>query len=71
VQTPQGFRLATIRSAYALAAADPGFVATDDTSVVLRYLPDVLVRVVEGDETNIKVTTTADLALAETLLRAR
>jgi 2-C-methyl-D-erythritol 4-phosphate cytidylyltransferase len=73
VQTPQGFRLATIRRAYALADADAGsgFVATDDTSVVLRYLPDVAVRVVEGEESNIKVTTQGDLALAETLLRAR
>jgi 2-C-methyl-D-erythritol 4-phosphate cytidylyltransferase len=71
VQTPQGFRLATIRRAYTLADADPGFVATDDTSVVLCYLPDVAVHVVEGEETNIKVTTQADLALAETLLRAR
>jgi 2-C-methyl-D-erythritol 4-phosphate cytidylyltransferase len=71
VQTPQGFRLATIRLAYALADADPGFVATDDTSVVVRYLPDVAVQVVEGEETNIKVTTPADLALAETLLTAR
>jgi 2-C-methyl-D-erythritol 4-phosphate cytidylyltransferase len=71
VQTPQGFRLATIRRAYELADADPGFVATDDTSVVLRYLPDVAVHVVEGEETNIKVTTPADLALAETLLTPR
>jgi 2-C-methyl-D-erythritol 4-phosphate cytidylyltransferase len=73
VQTPQGFRLATIRRAYALADADDrsGFVATDDTSVVLRYLPDVPVHVVEGEESNLKVTTPADLALAETLLRAR
>jgi 2-C-methyl-D-erythritol 4-phosphate cytidylyltransferase len=73
VQTPQGFRLATIRRAYALADADDrsGFVATDDTSVVLRYLPDVLVHVVEGEESNLKVTTPGDLALAESLLRAR
>jgi 2-C-methyl-D-erythritol 4-phosphate cytidylyltransferase len=71
VQTPQGFRLTTIRRAYALADSDPGFVATDGTSVVVRYLPDVAVHVVEGEETNIKVTTPADLALAETLLQAR
>jgi 2-C-methyl-D-erythritol 4-phosphate cytidylyltransferase len=63
VQTPQGFRLGTLRRAYALAGADPGFVATDDTSVVLRYLPEVAV--------HLKVTTPIDLALAETLLRAR
>jgi 2-C-methyl-D-erythritol 4-phosphate cytidylyltransferase len=73
VQTPQGFRLATIRRAYALADADDrsGFVATDDTSVVLRYLPDVPVHVVEGDESNLKVTTPADLAVAEATLLAR
>ncbi|HEX3906539.1 MAG TPA: 2-C-methyl-D-erythritol 4-phosphate cytidylyltransferase [Mycobacteriales bacterium] len=71
VQTPQGFRLSTIRQAYAVADADSDFVATDDTSVVLRALPDVAVHVVEGDETNIKITTPADLALAETILRSR
>jgi 2-C-methyl-D-erythritol 4-phosphate cytidylyltransferase len=73
VQTPQGFRLATIRRAYALADADPDgdFVGTDDTSVVLRYLPDVAVHVVEGEDANIKVTTPGDLALAETLLTGR
>jgi 2-C-methyl-D-erythritol 4-phosphate cytidylyltransferase len=71
VQTPQGFRLSTIRQAYAVANADPDFVATDDTSVVLRALPDVAVHVVEGDETNIKITTPADLALAETILHSR
>ena len=71
VQTPQGFRLSTIRRAFAVADADPGFLATDDTSVVLHALPDVAVHVVEGDETNIKITTPADLALAETILRSR
>ena len=40
-QTPQAFRLSTIRRAYELAWQDPDFAATDDCSVVLRYLPDV------------------------------
>jgi ribitol-5-phosphate 2-dehydrogenase (NADP+) / D-ribitol-5-phosphate cytidylyltransferase len=73
VQTPQGFRLATIRQAYALAEADAGsgFAATDDTSVVLRYLKDVPVHVVAGEESNLKVTTPGDLALAEAMLEAR
>jgi 2-C-methyl-D-erythritol 4-phosphate cytidylyltransferase len=69
VQTPQGFRLTTIREAYARAAADPGFEATDDCSVVLRYLPDVPVVVVPGDERNMKITDPVDVQLAETLLR--
>ncbi len=52
-QTPQCFRLSTIREAYALALADPDFTggkvtATDDCSVVLRYLPDVPIVVVRA-----------------------
>lgn len=72
-QTPQGFRLSVIRRAHALAADDPGFSdvpSTDDCGVVLRYLPDVEVRVVPGSERNIKITYPHDLALAEALIRA-
>jgi 2-C-methyl-D-erythritol 4-phosphate cytidylyltransferase len=39
--------------------------------VVLRYLPDVPVRLVEGSERNIKITYPGDLEVAETLLRRR
>ena len=70
-QTPQGFSLPVIREAYARAARDPAFEATDDCSVVLRYLPEVPIRVVAGDERNIKVTRPTDLHLAELLLRLR
>jgi 2-C-methyl-D-erythritol 4-phosphate cytidylyltransferase len=71
-QTPQGFRLSVIRRAYELADADPGFAdrpATDDCGIVLRYLPDVPVRLVPGSERNIKVTYPHDLDVAEALLR--
>jgi 2-C-methyl-D-erythritol 4-phosphate cytidylyltransferase len=68
-QTPQGFRLATIRRAYELARADPGFTATDDCGVVRRYLPDVAIHVVPGSPRNLKITTPLDLALADLLLR--
>jgi 2-C-methyl-D-erythritol 4-phosphate cytidylyltransferase len=64
-QTPQGFRLGTIRAAYDLAAADPGFAATDDCGVVHRYLPDVPIVVVTGSEQNIKITHPMDLLIAE------
>ncbi len=70
-QTPQGFRLSVISRAYELAAADPGFAgsaATDDCSVVLRYLPDVPVGTVRGSERNLKITYPADLAIAQALL---
>lgn len=68
VQTPQGFRLGLIRGAYAAAAADPDFAATDDCSVVLQYRPEVPVRLVPGDERNLKVTGPVDLAIAAALL---
>lgn len=73
-QTPQGFRLTTIRRAYELADAHPdsvvagGFEATDDCAVVLRFLPEVPIRVVPGSARNMKITEPADLAIAERLL---
>ena len=70
VQTPQGFHLAVIAKAYRAAAADPAFRATDDCSVVLRYLPGVPVGVVPGEERNLKVTDPFDLAVARSLLES-
>ncbi len=67
-QTPQCFRLSVITRAHELAAADPGFAATDDCGVVLRYLPEVDVHIVPGSERNIKITYAPDLAVAEALL---
>lgn len=64
-QTPQGFRLGTIRKAYELALADPALRATDDCGIVHRYLPDVPIRVVEGSERNFKVTQPLDVVVAE------
>lgn len=70
-QTPQGFRLSVIRRAHELAADDPagGQLATDDCGVVLRYLPEVGVRVVPGSERNIKITYPRDLDIAESFFR--
>jgi 2-C-methyl-D-erythritol 4-phosphate cytidylyltransferase len=71
-QTPQGFRLSVIRQAYELADADPAFgqrPSTDDCGIVLRYLPEVPVRLVPGSERNIKITYPHDLEVAEALLR--
>lgn len=72
VQTPQCFRLSVIRAAYELAFADPAFgerPATDDCGVVLRYLPDVPIHIVPGDERNMKITHPADVLIADALLR--
>ncbi|HET9649825.1 MAG TPA: bifunctional cytidylyltransferase/SDR family oxidoreductase [Microlunatus sp.] len=68
-QTPQSFRLSTIRAAYAKAAQDPDFTATDDCTVVLRYLPDVPIVVVPGDERNMKVTEPIDVYIADKLFQ--
>ncbi|MFE0454788.1 SDR family NAD(P)-dependent oxidoreductase [Streptomyces sp. NPDC058914] len=68
-QTPQAFKLSTIRRAYEVAAGDPNFQATDDCTVVLRYLPDVPIHVVAGDEYNMKVTQPVDVFIADKLFQ--
>ncbi|HEX3897714.1 MAG TPA: 2-C-methyl-D-erythritol 4-phosphate cytidylyltransferase [Mycobacteriales bacterium] len=68
-QTPQAFRLSTIRRAYELAWQDPDFAATDDCSVVLRYLPEVPIHMVEGSDQNMKVTAPVDLFIADKLFQ--
>lgn len=68
-QTPQGFRLATIRAAYEKAWRDEDFEATDDCSVVLRYLPGTPIHVVPGDEHNMKVTAPVDMFVADKLFQ--
>jgi 2-C-methyl-D-erythritol 4-phosphate cytidylyltransferase len=61
-QTPQGFRFALIRDAFDEALAD-GFVGTDEASLIERS--GGTVHVVMGSPRNIKITTPADLDLAE------
>lgn len=68
-QTPQAFRLSVIRRAYELAWQDPDFTATDDCTVVLRYLPDVPIAVVRGHERNMKVTEPIDVYIADKLFQ--
>ena len=69
-QTPQGFRIATLRAAYAAMGQEvPDF--TDDCGLVRHYLPGTPVAVVPGSADNIKITGPADLDLAERLLAAR
>lgn len=70
-QTPQGFRLSAIRTAYDKARLDPNFTATDDCTVVLRYTPDVRIAVVAGSDENMKVTEPIDIAMADRLFQLR
>jgi len=61
-QTPQGFRYGLLKRAFDQTAAD-GFVGTDEASIVERSGQEVAV--VMGSPRNIKITTPADLDLAE------
>ena len=66
-QTPQGFRYAILKKAFDEAVAD-GFVGTDEASLIERTgLP---VAVVMGSPRNIKITTPADMELAEFYLKS-
>ena len=61
VQTPQGFRAAALRAAHAAGAE-----ATDDATLVEAAGGRVVL--VDGEPGNIKITTPADLRMAEALL---
>jgi 2-C-methyl-D-erythritol 4-phosphate cytidylyltransferase len=63
VQTPQIFKAQTLRNAYSVAFS-PAF--TDDASVV--EAAGGRITLVEGERTNIKLTTPEDMAYAEWLL---
>jgi 2-C-methyl-D-erythritol 4-phosphate cytidylyltransferase len=67
-QTPQVFRAALLREAHACALRD-GFRSTDDSALVERLGHPV--RFVPGSPENLKITTPADLVLADQILRAR
>ena len=65
VQTPQVFDIDLLRGALQKAKED-GAEVTDDCSAVERL--GMSVKIVEGDERNIKVTTPMDLMIAKMLL---
>ena len=65
IQTPQVFDYDMLRGALKKAELD-GASVTDDCSAVERL--GLTVKIVEGDERNIKVTTPMDLKIAELLL---
>ncbi len=66
-QTPQGFHYSVIKKAFDEAAAD-GFMGTDESSLAERSGHEVAV--VMGSARNIKITTPADMELAEFYLQA-
>ena len=63
-QTPQAFAASALRTAHERAARD-GFVATDDALLLERA--GFRVRAIEGERSNLKITTPEDVRLAEAL----
>ena len=68
-QTPQAFRAKLIRDAYIAAVKDENFIATDDCSVVLRYVPGTPIAVVPGTDENMKITAPVDVFVADKLFQ--
>lgn len=69
IQTPQTFDRSVIQEAYSRMRADSKGNVTDDTMLVEKYL-DQKVKVIEGNYSNIKITTPDDIPLAEAILGA-
>jgi 2-C-methyl-D-erythritol 4-phosphate cytidylyltransferase len=69
-QTPQAFRLETIKRAYALATKQNRRNFTCDCGVVRAMLPSLQVATTPGAETNIKITNPLDLFVAEKLIQS-
>jgi 2-C-methyl-D-erythritol 4-phosphate cytidylyltransferase len=67
IQTPQGFVLQDLLAAHRQAAGQ-GIEALDDAALVARLR---VVRVVEGDRLNIKVTQPGDLPIAQMISNKR
>ena len=67
-QTPQGFEVELLKKCH-FKGKDLGWQVTDDAALLEKCgLP---VKIVLGEETNLKVTTPVDLAIAEFILRQR
>jgi len=67
-QTPQGFEVATLLKCHE-EARQQGWAVTDDAALFEKCgLP---VQIVEGEDTNLKVTTPVDLAIADFILQQR
>jgi 2-C-methyl-D-erythritol 4-phosphate cytidylyltransferase len=67
-QTPQGFNVEKLKVCHT-EGRQQGWEVTDDAALFERL--NLPVYIVMGEETNLKVTTPADLAIAELILRQR
>jgi 2-C-methyl-D-erythritol 4-phosphate cytidylyltransferase len=67
-QTPQGFEVKLLKECHH-QGKNLGWEVTDDAALFEKC--NLPVKIVEGEETNLKVTTPVDLAIAEFILRQR
>ncbi len=65
-QTPQAFRYDILKRAYGMSEED-GFLGTDESSLVERL--GIRVRLIQGSQMNMKITTEEDLLIAELALK--
>lgn len=70
-QTPQCFKRGIIKKAYEKALKDPKFETTDDCGVVKKYLPNIPIYVVAGENYNMKLTHPEDLFLLDKLFQLK
>jgi 2-C-methyl-D-erythritol 4-phosphate cytidylyltransferase len=68
IQTPQIFRREDIQAAHRMAVKQGWEGVTDDASLIEKT--GIPVEVIEGEETNVKITTVKDLEFARLLLSA-
>ncbi|KPQ36277.1 MAG: 2-C-methyl-D-erythritol 4-phosphate cytidylyltransferase IspD [Phormidesmis priestleyi Ana] len=67
-QTPQGFEVALLKKCHD-QGQNQGWQVTDDAALLEKC--GIPVSIVEGEETNLKVTTPVDLAIAQFILQQR
>lgn len=67
-QTPQGFEVKLLKQCHQ-QGRDRGWEVTDDAALFEKC--QIPVKIVPGEETNLKITTPLDLAIAEFILRQR
>lgn len=70
-QTPQAFKYNIIAKAYDKALKDNEFKVTDDCGIVKKYLPNVKIGVVNGEEQNMKLTYPEDVYLLDKLFQIK
>lgn len=75
IQTPQGFQTGLLLQAYARFYSESeetirSLNITDDCMLVMHYM-DSYVKMVDGEHSNLKITTPEDIVIAEAILKHR